>query len=168
MHWRYICMKRITAILLFLFSINIGIAQEKASVVDFKSFNQRIQSDTQGIVLYNFWATWCKPCVEELPFFQAIPSQIEGVSIKVVLVSLDFPSQFESRLLPFIAKKNIQQEVILLDGGNPNVWIDQIDSDWSGSIPATLFRYGNKRKFAEQSYESVDAILEDILSLIQP
>jgi thiol-disulfide isomerase/thioredoxin len=142
-------------------------AQENISVVSFEALDKRIKSDTGSVVIYNFWATWCKPCVEELPFFQKIPAQVDGIRTKVVLISLDFASQLENRLVPFIAKKNIQQEVLLLDAGNPNVWIDQIDTNWSGSIPATLFTYGNKTKFVESSYECLEELMEDIYSLIQ-
>jgi thiol-disulfide isomerase/thioredoxin len=154
---------------LFILFLCLGLidAQENITVTNFEGIDNKIKSDTQTIVVYNFWATWCKPCVEELPLFQTIPSSLDGFPIKVVLVSLDFRSQLESRLIPFVAKKNIQQEVLLLDAGNPNIWIDQIDTNWSGSIPATLFTYGKKRKFVERSYECLEEILEDIHLLIQ-
>ena len=108
-----------------------------------------------------------QPCVEELPFFQAVPAEVDGIPVEVVFVSLDFASQLDSRVIPFVEKRNMQQEVILLNAGNPNIWIDKIDSSWSGAIPATLFRYKDTRRFEERSYETTDDIVQHIRSLIK-
>jgi thiol-disulfide isomerase/thioredoxin len=142
-------------------------AQRTIPVLDFPTFEKRINTPGDRIMVYNFWATWCKPCVEELPFFQAIPTEVDGIPVEVVFVSLDFASQLDSRVVPFVEKRNMQQEVILLNAGNPNIWIDKIDSSWSGAIPATLFRYKDTRRFEERSYETTDDIVQHIRSLIK-
>lgn len=104
------------------------------------------------IYVINFWATWCKPCVEELPAFEKLNETYKDKNVEVILVSLDFPKQVDKRLIPFIKKKNLQSEVILLDDVNEDVWIQKIDKDWSGAIPATLIYNKDKRKFYEQSF----------------
>lgn len=142
-------------------------AQRAIPVLDYPAFEKRINTPGDRIMVYNFWATWCKPCVEELPFFQAIPTEVDGIPVEVVFVSLDFASQLDSRVVPFVEKRNMQQEVILLNAGNPNIWIDKIDSSWSGAIPATLFRYKDTRRFEERSYETTDDIVQHIRSLIK-
>ena len=142
-------------------------AQRAIPVLDYPAFEKRINTPGDRIMVYNFWATWCKPCVEELPFFQAIPNEVDGIPVEVVFVSLDFASQLDSRVIPFVEKRNMQQEVILLNAGNPNIWIDKIDSSWSGAIPATLFRYQDTRRFEERSYETTDDIVQHIRSLIK-
>lgn len=119
------------------------------------------------IYVINFWATWCKPCVEELPAFEKLNKTYKDRNVEVILVSLDFPKQVNKRLKPFIKKKNLQSEVILLDDVNEDVWIQKIDKNWSGAIPATLIYSKNKRKFYEQSfsYSLLESELNTFLKL---
>src|SRR4051812_45166843 len=79
---------------------------------DLKKIQNR-QDDTTYVV--NFWATWCKPCVQELPYLDALTSQYSDQKIKVLLVCLDFKREMDTKLLPFIKKNNIVSEVLLLD-----------------------------------------------------
>ena len=83
----------------------------------------------------NFWATWCAPCIKELPYFEELNN---NKNIEVILVSLDFPKHKEKRLLPFIKKRQLSSRVILLDDDDENFWINDISSTWSGALPATL------------------------------
>lgn len=125
-----------------------------APVIAFKDLEPRLQNpnnDTTYII--NFWATWCKPCVEELPYFEEITTQFKDQKIKVLLVSLDFKSKRESALIPFINKNKIKSEVVLLYEPDANSWISKVDSSWSGAIPATLFLKKNQRKFFGDSFE---------------
>ncbi len=103
--------------------------------------------------IINFWATWCAPCVKELPYFEKINKEYANKNVEVILVSLDFPKQVEKKLIPFINKKKIVSKVVLLDDINEDVWIKAIDSTWSGAIPATIIYNKTKRKFYEQSFD---------------
>ena len=80
-------------------------------------------------------------------------------------MSLDFPKQINKRVIPFIAKKNLQSKVVLLDNGKDDSWFKSIDSNWSGAIPATLIYNKSKRNFYEQSFdfESLEAELQTFL-----
>ena len=121
-------------IFLLLFS-NVIVAQKVAVFDNYSTLEKEILSDKNTIYVVNFWATWCAPCVKELPHFEQLNS--ENKNIKVVLVSLDFKNQFESKLLPFLKKKSIKSEVVFLSDTNYNAWLPLVDKDWSGSIPAT-------------------------------
>ncbi len=119
---------------------------------DFKAFESflKMQNDTTYVV--NFWATWCQPCVEELPNFEKLNAEYQSQKVKVILVSLDMRKQVESNLIPFVQKRNLKSQVIHLSDSDANAWISKVDSAWSGAIPATVIYKKNKRKFYEQSF----------------
>ena len=97
--------------------------------------------------IVNFWATWCKPCVAELPDFEKTFAEQKENGVAMTLVSLDMPSMWEKRLVPFVKKQALQGEVVILDDPKMNDWIPKIDADWDGGIPATLIYNQNKRQF---------------------
>ncbi|GEQ87281.1 hypothetical protein ULMS_27890 [Patiriisocius marinistellae] len=108
------------------------------------------QNDTTYVI--NFWATWCKPCIAELPAFEKLNAEAASRKVKVLLVSLDFPEKVENQVIPFLDRNGIKSDVILLDDADANSWIPKVDSTWSGAIPATLIYKKNTRKFYEQSF----------------
>ncbi len=147
------------AIILFL------MAPVKAQGVDEVNFDQLYpvlhkSNDTTYVI--NFWATWCKPCVEEMPHFLELASEMKNEKVKFVFVSLDFPAQKESRLIPFIEKYEINEQVILLNDPNSNEWINKVDEGWSGAIPATLVYKKDNRSFQESSLTK-----EELISIIK-
>lgn len=105
------------------------------------------KSDTTYFV--NFWATWCAPCVKELPYIQELHEEYSDKPVKFLLISLDFPELLNERLIPFVSSRNIQIETVLLDAPNDNIWIPLVDSSWTGAIPATLIYNQNDRVFFE-------------------
>jgi thiol-disulfide isomerase/thioredoxin len=117
---------------------------------ELKPFLEKKDNKTYVI---NFWATWCGPCVKELPYFERINKQYTNKNVEVLLVSLDFPKQLEKQLIPFIKKNKLQSKVVLLDDVNENYWIKAIDSTWTGAIPATIIYNKNSRKFYEKSFD---------------
>jgi thiol-disulfide isomerase/thioredoxin len=120
-------------------------------------------NDTSYIV--NFWATWCVPCVKELPYFEELNIKYANKKVKICLVSLDFPDQVDTRVIPFLEKKNIKNNVVLLADSKTNVWIDKVDPSWSGSIPITLFLKGETKSFYEKDYHNLKELETDLLKL---
>jgi thiol-disulfide isomerase/thioredoxin len=93
--------------------------------------------DTTYIV--NFWATWCSPCLKELPHFEKFGQAYKDDPVKILLVSVDARSKLNTNVIPFIQKVQLHNEVLLLNEPNQQEYIDRISPDWSGSLPATLF-----------------------------
>lgn len=146
-----------------LFS-NVIVAQKVAVYDNYSTLEKEILSDKNTIYVVNFWATWCGPCVKELPHFERLNS--ENKNIKVVLVSLDFKKQFESKLLPFLKKKSIKSEVVFLTDTNYNSWLPMVDKDWSGSIPATLIIKNGQKFFVENMFSSYQELNEYVNKII--
>ncbi len=122
-------------------------------MLTFNDFEPHLHLQNDTTYLVNFWATWCTPCVEELPAFERIGEEYRHHMVKVLLVSLDFPGQIESRLVPFLEQNEIQSEVLVLNDPDANKWIDRVDLSWSGSVPATLIYHGSDRTFHEGAYQ---------------
>lgn len=125
----------------------------KVRSVDFKTLEPLLHRDSDTTYVVNFWATWCGPCVKELPHFENIGEQYRDRKVKVILVSLDFPKAASDKLLSFIRRKGIRSEVVHLNDTDSNSWIPKVDPEWTGSIPATLIYRGQRRVFYEQAFD---------------
>lgn len=121
--------------------------------VNYKELKPYLEKKDGKTYVVNFWATWCGPCVKELPYFEKINNEYESKNVEVLLVSLDFPKKIEKKLIPFIEKNKIKTKVIVLDDVNEDYWIKAIDSTWSGAIPATIIYNKDNRKFFEKSFD---------------
>ncbi|MEO7926005.1 MAG: TlpA disulfide reductase family protein [Saprospiraceae bacterium] len=115
-------------------------------------------NDTTYVV--NFWATWCVPCIQELPYFEALNSTYKNQAFKLLLVSLDFKKDYIRKLQPFVIERSLESYVVVLEDNDSNFWIDDIDPRWSGSIPATLVFKGKDRMFYERTFHDLDELKE--------
>lgn len=125
--------------LLFAFNSNA----QKIPVYKVNNLLKRIHNNSDTLYIVNFWATWCKPCVAELPDFEKINQEYKNQKVKVILVSMDFKEDIKSKLKPFLQKNKYTSEVVVLDELNGAEFIDKISKQWSGAIPATLFTKQN-------------------------
>lgn len=133
----------ISAVLLLFLSGSLY--AQKVPIYKIDDLTKRIYNNSDTVYVVNFWATWCKPCVEELPGFEKINS--ENKAVKVILVCLDFKEDLKKRVVRFLKTNKIKTETILLDEINGDVFINKICEKWSGAIPATLITQKNKKRF---------------------
>ncbi|SHM58178.1 Thiol-disulfide isomerase or thioredoxin [Cyclobacterium lianum] len=105
-------------------------------IISFEEFEVLTAADSDKLRIYNFWATWCAPCIREMPHFEAASAQ--DPDLELVFISMDDGRRPE-RVTSFIKRKEIQSPVYLLDDVDFNSWIDKVDQSWTGAIPATLF-----------------------------
>lgn len=165
-------MKYIRLVLIFTVFISCKEVQKKENKVEvtklsFNEFSEYLNKNEPKTYIINFWATWCAPCVKELPYFEEITKTYSKNEVEVILVSLDFPDKLESKLIPFIKKHKLQSEVLLLDAPNENEWIPKIDSTWSGAIPATVIYNKNKRQFYEKSFTK-EELFNELKTFLKP
>lgn len=115
--------------------------------------------ESKGLYVLNIWATWCKPCVSELPYFQKASEEFPEVHF--LLASVDFSAR-KDMVLPFLETRNISIPSIHLSDSGDSEWIGLLDKDFSGAIPATaLFKDGQKVYFheGELTYEQLNTII---------
>lgn len=135
-------------------------------VVSFEGLAPLLDQSGPEIRVINFWATWCAPCVKELPHFEALREKYAGRGVEVTLVSLDMPAFWEKRLPDFIEKRDIRTPVVVLDDPRQNDWIPKVSPDWSGAIPATLIYTEGRRAFYEKSFDgpALEAVIDSFLN----
>jgi thiol-disulfide isomerase/thioredoxin len=130
-------MHYIVLLALLSFSCIPSVAAQEVPAIKSASLMERMEKGGDTTYLINFWATWCAPCVRELPQFEAVNQKYGSERIKVILVSLDLKRDYDIKLPAFIKKRNLKSEVVFLDESDANSWIPLIHPEWSGVIPAT-------------------------------
>lgn len=135
---------------------------QEATIVKFDALEKILSTKSEQIQVINFWATWCAPCIKELPLLEKLNRQ-NDLNAKITLINLDYADKLD-KVNAFIARKNIQSEVLLLDEIDYNSWIDKVDKTWSGAIPATLIinPKTGQRKFVEK--ELKEGELEELIA----
>lgn len=122
---------------------------------------ERVNSNSDTLYVVNFWATWCGPCVKELPEFNKLEKRYEGKPVKILLVSLDFKESYPKKIEKFLHKKKMTEEVVWFNETNANDFIPKIESSWQGSIPATLILFSKThyRNFFEGTITAEQLVL---------
>ena len=145
----------------------IKLHAQKVGVYKINDLLQRIHNNSDTVYVVNFWATWCKPCVEELPGFEKLSIDYKGQKVKVLLVSLDFKENIDTKVKVFLRKNKYKCEVVLLDEVNGNDFINPVSTLWSGAIPATLITTNNKAytEFIEKkvTYDDLNSKVRQVL-----
>jgi len=137
---------------------NANIDDIKLEIVDYNGLEPYLTKSDDKTYVVNFWATWCAPCIKELPHFETLNTNYKNKDVVVLLVSLDFPQQYDKKLKPFIEKYDLQSKILVLDDVNQNTWIPKIDENWNGAIPVTIIYNKGKRKFYDKmfTYEELE------------
>ena len=134
--------------------------KESIEIVDFDGLYSKIDLSADKTYVINFWATWCAPCVKELPHFEEINKEFKEKNTEVILVSLDFPSQIETKLKPYLKRNKIKSKVILLDDSKMNTWVPKVSEQWDGGIPATLIVNSSNYNFYPKPFKKEELFSE--------
>lgn len=139
---------------------------QEIPIMDFDELYPLLNQQNDTTYVVNFWATWCAPCVREIPAFEKLYEMYKGQKVQVILVSLDFPNHLQSRVVPFVEQNNVKSRVILLDDSDANRWIPMVSENWTGAIPATLIFNRESRKFFQREFyfEELEQIIIPMLN----
>lgn len=133
---------------------------------DFEGLAPIFNKNNDTTYVINFWATWCKPCVEELPYFEQLHETFDGEKLQVILVSLDFERDLTSKLTSFVENRQLKSDVMVLLDGNYNNWIDKVDPEWGGAIPVTVVYQADQRQFIGTqlaNYQELEDIIKSMM-----
>lgn len=107
------------------------------------------------LLVVNFWATFCAPCVEELPYFVELSKKYPEKKVRVVGFSVDQKRMIDSDVIPFLKKKQIPYANFLIFT-DPEKTINSFAPEWGGDIPVT-FLYDRNGKQLEKFLRPVTA-----------
>ncbi len=144
--------------------LSFGQSSDVIIYESFDEFEHLLKKEDDKIHVINFWATWCTPCIKEMPNFEQLQEKYPD-KVDVIFVSLDFRNQYESRLIPFLKKRDIKSNVVMLGDPKVNNWIDKVDPSWSGAIPASYFYKGKQKRFQEKEYHSLIELEQELSEL---
>lgn len=140
-------MKKISLLLITFYCITTSLSAQSIEKLSIGQLTHWIDTCTTPLVV-NFWASWCAPCVREIPWFEKNIAKYSGKKLKLLLVSLDFADDYPNAIAAFAKKHNYQSEIVWLNESNPDSFCPKIDKSWDGTIPVSLF-VNNAKKYRQ-------------------
>ena len=155
-----IMMKPILVTIVLWFAFSAALAQNIKVIKYPQLLNMMKECDGEEIKVFNFWATWCKPCIEELPYLETLNE--EYTNVQVSLICFDDVADLDVKVRAFVKEKELKSAVFLLDETDYNSFIDLVDPRWTGAIPATVIvkcadksKYFFERPFKENELNDI-------------
>ena len=156
------------AVFLIIFSCqNDKVIQTNIALLDSIKLTQLIEENKKNVFIVNVWATWCVPCVEEMPDLIKLKDYYKNKNVKIIGVSIDYPEEIESKVVPFIQKHNLNFPVFVNNFRKDELFINFLNQDWSGAVPATFIydKNGIQKEFllGKHSFDDFKSVVEKYL-----
>lgn len=145
-------MKSLQKITLLLLFISVFSAKSQTIPAWKVTRLQDYIAKSDSVLVINFWATFCKPCNEEIPYFQTTVNKYKDQKVKLLLVSMDLKDEYPNKIKAFAEKSNYNNQIVWLNETNADYFCPKVDKAWMGGIPSTLIINPKTgyRKFFEQ------------------
>ena len=155
-----------------LFAILFQANLPKITQVDEHLLRETIDHSRGHVVLVNFWATWCGPCVAEFPDILRLRREYSERGLELLFVSIDEPGKDMDVVSRFLRKMGVDFETYMKHTRNDEAFINSVSISWSGALPAT-FIYDRKGRLVhtlidEQSFEDLSNRVEPLLKEPSP
>jgi len=123
--------------------------------------------ESKSPLIVNFWATFCVPCLQEIPYFQELIEQYKSSNVSLIFVSLDLKEAYPRKVNEMAKKLNLVNPVVWLNETNADYFCPKIDTSWTGGMPSTLFvnnSTGYHKFFEDQlSKEKLDKEIQEMI-----
>ena len=134
--------------------------------LDEARFSRILEENRGKVVVFDFWATWCEPCRAELPQLVKMERKLRGRGLVLVTVSADEPEQAEAAL-KFLEASGASMPAYIKRVANDEEFINSIDRQWSGALPAVFVydRQGRRSDsfFGESAISDIEKAAEKAL-----
>jgi len=150
-------MKKIIVALAF-FAAGISAKSQIIQKVKMDDIVKLFDNKSDTIYVVNFWATFCKPCIAEMPGLIKVADKYKDLNVKLILVSLDLPDFYPKKIAAFVAERKFDASIAWLNETNADHFCPMISDKWSGAIPATIIvnaKSGYKKFFDDEITEDV-------------
>ncbi len=161
-------MSKFLLVVFSILSFSVVNAQIKVDKIDKLELEKIIKERNGKVLLLNIWATWCIPCREEFPDLVKIASEFAIHEVEVIGISIDYPEETESKIIPFLKKQKANFKNYVSAFKNDEQLIDFINKDWNGALPASIIygKDGSMIKFMEgkKTYKDFAEIIKSQLN----
>jgi thiol-disulfide isomerase/thioredoxin len=141
--------------------------QNHIKPLDAKVFNEILDESKGSVLVVNVWATWCGPCIEEMPDLIKLADYYRDKNVKIIGISIDYIDEIESKISPFLNEQKLNFQVFVNNFENDEEFINYFNLEWSGAIPATFVynKKGNQKSFllGKHSFDDFNKVIENLL-----
>ncbi|MDW9379456.1 TlpA disulfide reductase family protein [Chryseobacterium sp. JV558] len=125
-----------------------------------ENVSQHLAKNNDTLYVTNFFATWCGPCMREIPSFKSKMEELKGKPVKFTFINLDDKAEWAGAVKNFATQNKLGGNIILLDGQklDQNFFSSNFKQWDGGSIPFTFMRKGDKTD------EYLGMMTEDVLN----
>ncbi len=128
-------------------------------------------SSGSSVVLLNVWASWCAPCIDEMPGLVRLRADYPAKDLDLIMISTDDPDDIDSLVAPALSKAGVKFRTYILATGDDDAFIRSLHPDWTGALPATFITdrtSGGETTstwfVGERSYDDLRAEVSEMLS----
>lgn len=134
------------------------------TAVNVEKLKAAVDAARGKVLVMNFWATWCPPCVKEMPEFAEFHRKYSAKNVALLSVSADGHDHVEKVVKPFMTSRKIPFPVHVIDA-MPDAVSAALKLDWEGGLPAT-FVFDAKGKLVKAWFEELT--LNDLATVVDP
>jgi thiol-disulfide isomerase/thioredoxin len=109
--------------------------EDSIGIIDIAGVQKLVDEYRGEVLVVNVWATWCLPCVEELPDLVQLSKEPH---VRVVGISIDDPEDIASKVIPFLTKHPVPFPIYVKAAGKDEMFINSLNSAWTGAVPVTF------------------------------